>query len=209
MKKGHVLDGFVEAGTHGVKCLFQSGQASALGRLLGQVVLLKRVIEQMIQLEGLISAFDQDVIVVESESRTLVTFSVRKSSPRRAGSSSWDRTGSAGTSAVGAPVASQTPAGKWVVRGRVDQLGHRGGQVTQRHRHFDPPAAQGSGGVVTGFARAQRRNQNQRHMSQLIVQARSMPELIVLAEVLAMVARDDDPGVFQHAGGPQSVEEPT
>ena len=63
-EKGARVDGFVEAGTDGVKCLLHSLQSSALGRLLGQVVLLKWVVQQMIQLERLVSAMNQDVIVV-------------------------------------------------------------------------------------------------------------------------------------------------
>ena len=66
---------------------------------------------------------------------------------------------------------------------------------------------QGRGRVKSLASRAQRRNQNQRYMSQLVVQTRSVSKHVMLAEVLPVVGRDDDPGVLQHADVAQAAQE--
>ena len=83
-------------------------------RQLGQVVLLEWVIDEMIELEGLVAAIDQNVIVVDQRVHSGHVLGVKilpmqggigKLGQNRIG---WNRAGRA-------PVASQGPAGKCMI----------------------------------------------------------------------------------------------
>ena len=108
--------------------------------------------------------------------------------------------------AVGPPVAGEAVAWEGVFGLGQKETGHGRGKVTMRYRDRNASAAELRVSILTRPGQSWR-DQDQRDVSQLAVEARAVPEEAVLAELLPVIGGDNNPGVFEEARCPQLVEE--